>query len=214
MHTPQGRRPSNRSNRFQVADEVNQILSPAAYRGPFWCTDNPTSYLHIPQERPQNPFTSAAGNVIQELRYTDARVNSDWPFRLFGNGSVGSQMLLGIPRVHELRHAQFLEASSAVWPFETGWAPADGQWNLTGKHIIHAEIYPSVQPALPDPVLDRGQVRAMWTWARNTDLQDQLQHHMSIPTGIQAGADDDLVIRTEEGWILHCGLRVLSRTGP
>jgi hypothetical protein len=54
--------------------------------------------------------------------FTDQRARSGTPFRVFGHGSVGSQTLAGIPRVHELRFDPEFAARSAVWPFETGWA--------------------------------------------------------------------------------------------
>ena len=36
--TPPGAKPSNRSNRFEVADRINALLYPDAKKtGPFWC---------------------------------------------------------------------------------------------------------------------------------------------------------------------------------
>jgi hypothetical protein len=58
-----------------------------------------------------------------------------------------------------------LAGASAVWPFETGWA-AKAKWLPAHVLILHAEIYPSVRDSLPDEIKDRGQVRAMWQWAR------------------------------------------------
>ena len=55
---------------------------------------------------------------------------------------------------------------------------------------------------MEDTILDRGQVRAMWTWARDLDKNGQLWEQFSIPDGIQDGSNDDLIIRLEEGWIL------------
>ena len=37
--------------------------------------------------------------------------------------------------------------------------------------VLHAEIYPSVRERLPDTIKDRGQVRAMWHWARDLDAR-------------------------------------------
>jgi precorrin-8X/cobalt-precorrin-8 methylmutase len=137
------------------------------------------------------------------MRLTDQVVSSDYPFRLFGQGSVGSQTLLGIPRLSQLRDAPEFAPVSAVWPFETGWAPDTGAWLPGTIRILHAEIYPSVRIPLPDPIGDRGQVGAMWTWARDLDRQATLQRHFSLPPSITPGSPDDLAVQTEEGWVLH-----------
>jgi hypothetical protein len=203
MGTPPNRLPNNHNNRFEVGAALSHLLSLPGQPGPFWCTHPPGAYPNIPQNQPPFPFASAQGQIIEALRHTDVQVNSDWPFRLFGHGSVGSQLLLGIPRVRNLRYSPALGVASVVWPFETGWAPLAGDWLPPGKRILHAEIYPSVRPAFADAIPDRGQVRAMWTWARDEDRQDQLQGRFAIPAGIQAAGDVDLEIRQEEGWILH-----------
>jgi hypothetical protein len=69
---------------------------------------------------------------------------------------------------------------------------------------LHAEIYPSVRTPLPDSIKDRGQVRAMWHWARDLDANDLLVNEFEIPPGISSGSPEDSVIRSEEGWILGC----------
>jgi hypothetical protein len=40
--------------------------------------------------------------------------------------------------------------------------------------VLHAENYPSVRDPLPDEIKDRGQVRAMWQWARDLDCDNLL----------------------------------------
>jgi hypothetical protein len=50
----------------------------------------------------------------------------------------------------------------------------------------------------------RGQVRAMWHWARELDAKNLLVSEFTIPTGVTSGSRDDTVIRSEEGWILGC----------
>ena len=68
--------------------------------------------------------------------------------------------------------------------------------------IIHAEIYPSVRAPLTDTIKDRGQVRAMWHWARDLDARNSLINEFAIPPGIANGSAEDHIIRREEGWIL------------
>ncbi|PYJ14634.1 MAG: hypothetical protein DME96_15365, partial [Verrucomicrobia bacterium] len=93
---------------------------------------------------------------------------------------------------------------SAVWPFETGWAPRTGRWLDPTVRILHAEIYPSVRAPLTDTIKDRGQVRAMWHWARDLDARNSLIKEFAMPPGIGSGSAEDYIIRREEGWILCC----------
>ncbi|HEX2225850.1 MAG TPA: hypothetical protein VHM64_01835 [Candidatus Binatia bacterium] len=195
--------PTNRSNRFEVASAINTIASAPASPGPFWCLFQSGGYACVPQKRPAQPFFSS-GTPIASRRITDERAGSDTPFRLFGTGSVGSQVLTGIPRLERLRFGSQFARCSAVWPFETGWAPATGAWLDSDIRILHAEIYPSVRAPLSDTIKDRGQVRAMWHWARDLDARDLLLREFAIPQGIASGSREDIVIRSEEGWILGC----------
>ena len=196
------RKPTNRSNRFDVANEINALLSlsPGA-AGPFWCASTEAAYLYLPQGRPGQPFHTAQGFLIQPLRLTDQRARSGTPFRLFGTASVGSQSLTGIPRVHNLRLDPKFAARSAVWPFETGWA-TEAKWLPKNVSIVHAEIYPSVREPKADSIKDRGQVRSMWEWARDLDRQDLLWFEFSRPAEIDPGSKEDIAIQLTEGWIL------------
>ena len=203
LGTKPGQQPTNRSNRFEIASAINAEVSSAAAHGPFWCLFKPGDYGCVPQKRPPQPFVCATGSVAP-LRITDRRAKSDTPFRLFGTGSVGSQVLTGIPRLESIRFDPQFTRCSAVWPFETGWAPATGLWLDSDLRVLHAEIYPSVRAPLPDPIKDRGQVRAMWHWARDLDAKNLLIKEFETPPGITSGSQEEAVIRREEGWILGC----------
>jgi precorrin-8X/cobalt-precorrin-8 methylmutase len=203
LGTKPGQRPTNRSNRFEMASTINAAVSSSASHGPFWCLFKAGGYACVPQKKPLQPFVCASG-TIASLRITDRRAKSDTPFRLFGTGSVGSQVLTGIPRLESIRFDSQFTRCSAVWPFETGWAPATGLWLDSDVRVLHAEIYPSVRAPLPDPIKDRGQVRAMWHWARDLDAKNLLIKEFEIPPGITSGSQEDAVIRREEGWILGC----------
>jgi hypothetical protein len=113
-------------------------------------------------------------------------------------------VLTGIPRLESIRFGRQFVHRSVVWPFETGWAPASGSWLDPGVRVLHAEIYPSVRAPLIDTIKDRGQVRAMWHWARDLDTKNLLIREFAIPSGITSGSQDDTAIRSEEGWILGC----------
>jgi len=203
LGTKPGQQPTNRSNRFEIANAINGAVSSSASPGPFWCLFKAGGYACVPQKRPAQPFVCASG-AVAPLRITDRRAKSDTPFRLFGTGSVGGQVLTGIPRLESLRFDPEFARCSAVWPFETGWAPTTGPWLGPELRVLHAEIFPSVRGALIDTIKDRGQVRAMWHWARDLDAQNLLINEFAIPPGITSGSPGDTVIRSEEGWILGC----------
>jgi precorrin-8X/cobalt-precorrin-8 methylmutase len=203
LGTKPGKKPTNRSNRFEVASAINVSVSGPGSPGPFWCLFEPGSYACVPQKRPAQPFVCGSGSVAP-LRMTDRRAKSDSPFRLFGTGSVGSQVLTGIPRLQSIRFDPQFARCSAIWPFETGWAPSTGTWLDPELRILHAEIYPSVRAPLKDTIKDRGQVRAMWHWARDLDRRNLLMKEFTIPPGIGSESTEDYIIRREEGWILGC----------
>jgi len=200
--TTPGGRPTNRSNRFEIANQINALLSSDLERaGPFWCASPEAAYRYISQKRPSQPFQTAQGYLINPLRLTDLRAKSGSPFRLFGTASVGSQSLTGIASLHKLRNDPQLAGASAVWPFETGWA-SKSKWLPKNVLILHAEIYPSVRESMPDEVKDRGQVRAMWQWARDLDEQNLLWCEFCRPVEIETGSKEDLATQLTEGWIL------------
>ena len=203
LGTKPGQQPTNRSNRFEVASVINAQVSSPISPGPFWCLFKAGRYACVPQKRPPQPFACATGSIAS-LRITDRRAKSDTPFRIFGTGSVGGQVLTGIPRLESLRFDPEFARCSAVWPFETGWLPPTGTWFDPGVRILHAEIYPSVRAPLTDTIKDRGQVRAMWHWARDLDAKNSLINEFAIPPGIASGSVEDYIVRREEGWILGC----------
>jgi hypothetical protein len=199
--TKPGQQPTNRSNRFEVAGAINAAVSNRSCPGPFWCQFKAGAYAYIPQKQPTHPFAYTSG-AIAPLRITDRSAKSNTPFRLFGTGSVGSQVLTGIPRLDSMRFDPRFAGCSAVWPFETDWAHRAGTWLDPTVRILHAEIYPSVRAPLTDTIKDRGQVRAMWHWARDLDARNSLINEFAIPPGIGSESVEDHTIRHEEGWIL------------
>jgi hypothetical protein len=118
--------------------------------------------------------------------------------------------LTGIARLHRLRNDPKLAGVSAVWPFETGWA-AKAKWHPAHVLVPHAEIYPSVRDPLPDEIKDRGQVRAMWQWARDLDCDNLLWREFCRPIEVETGSKEDLAIQLTEGWILGCSPTVTNQ---
>ena len=148
LGTKPGQQPTNRSNRFEVASTINAaVSSPASPRSIL--VSFQSRWLRLcSAEKATAAFVCASG-TIASLRITDRRAKSDTPFRLFGTGSVGSQVLTGIPRLESIRFDPQFAGCSAVWPFETGWAPATGSWLDPELRVLHAEIYPSVRAPPP-----------------------------------------------------------------
>jgi hypothetical protein len=200
MGTLPDRRPTNRSNRFEVANLINSELSTSRETaGPFWCSAAEAAYLHIPQRQPKQPFVSAQGYLIKPLRLTDKRAKSGTPFRLFGTASVRGLSITGIPRLYQLRNEPKLAPRSTVWPFETGWA-VKASWLPNQISIVHAEIYPSVR----EPRSDKGSRPGSCGvgMGARLDRQDQLWYEFARPADIEPGSPEDIAVQLTEGWIL------------
>jgi hypothetical protein len=217
LGTSPGGLPTNRSNRFEVAAAVNASAM-LTVPGPFWCHFAAGRSPHIPQGQPSQPFRARGADgepvLLESLRLTDRRAGADTAFRLFGTGSVGSQALTGIPRIASLRFDAPLQADSAVWPFETGWSGPGRPWPPPGIRVVHAEIYPSLQRPRRDAIKDRGQVRALWHWARDLDAVDGLAPQFACPAGVSRGSRVESRILGEEGWILGCPAAAAPRVRP
>lgn len=198
----------NRSNRFMVAEAFNRVVGGP---GPFWGKPVPSRSRPSPRvegERPALeptspgfPFALGDGKVLERLRVCDRRLKGTQEcWKLYGAGSVGSQALTGIPRVHSLRFDPALAGASAVWPFETGFASA------FEKSIVHAEIWPGVVEDIvalrAEPIRDEAQVLAMCEWARGLDLRGALSMLFERPEGLTQA--DLRAIVDEEGWVLGC----------
>lgn len=182
----------NSNNRFEVASAWNERISGTAT--PFWGHPANQEYPALRRTKPALP------DGLRPLRLTETRIRgpkSVW--QLYGNGSVGSQVLLGIPRLRAIVNDPRLRSSSRVWPFETGFrVPAYAPGTAA---IVHAEIYPSiVRPcSLPGEVRDAAQVRTLVTKFANDDAAGRLGEFFQNPE-LDSG-DRDMILR-EEGWIL------------
>jgi hypothetical protein len=64
---------------------------------------------------------------------------------------------------------------------------------------------------MPDEIKDRGQVRAMWHWARDLDEQNLLWFEFCRPVEIETGSKEDLATQLTEGWILGCSPTVRTQ---
>jgi hypothetical protein len=126
------------ANRFAVAARINEVLGgPYLWGAPRGIHDVPVRKASwtLPQYRACELFL---------------RPRPQSSFKLFTAGSVGSQMLTGIPVLERLRRV--FAPRVAVWPFEP-WREAD---------IVLAEVYPSLLGKPPAGVIpDEWQVETL-----------------------------------------------------
>ena len=202
----------NRSNRFEVASALNAMLTPtgaAVAPGPFWNTPRPGPMLTA--NSPVFPFAARGGALLPALRLSEQHLQQvglrpHSVFKLFTPGSVGSQVLTGVPVVHRIRHHPLLRDVSLVWPFETGFD--DKVMVVRRPFVLHAEIWPGVVQqradaliaADPQLIKDQAQVRAMCHWAEEEDAAGTLGQQFATPAGMPLENQERCV--NEEGWIL------------
>ncbi|WP_345229468.1 molybdenum cofactor guanylyltransferase MobA [[Roseibacterium] beibuensis] len=137
----------NGNNRFEVAADLNRLFG---QEGPFWGHPQGREIPDLPFHKP-----SYAGFPFDERRGIERLIpRAKTCFQLMGAGSVGSQALLGIPRLQALRVRYGDDL--AVAPFQSADAP-----------IVLAELYPGlIDEAIkaqvgPGDILDAVQVRSM-----------------------------------------------------
>jgi precorrin-8X/cobalt-precorrin-8 methylmutase len=142
----------NRNNRFDIAAELNRRISGGLF--PFWgCPQAKAGpHLGVRHHRGHRP------GELRERRLVDEFMVGAQPcWKLLGTGSVGGQILTGIPVVRALRDDPRWREVARVWPFETGLQPpCDGS-------VVFAEVWPSwwdwKAGRRPDEIADAAQVR-------------------------------------------------------
>jgi hypothetical protein len=122
-------------------------------------------------------------------------------WQLLGAGSVGSQVLTGIPVVHHLRHHVALRDRARVWPFETGLATTPAA--DVDDAIVIAEVWPSSIPFdhVDHPVKDARQVIALAHHLAALDAAGSLGP-LFVPS---LTASEAAAVVAEEGWVLGLG---------
>ena len=181
------------NNRFDVAALLNRRLGQPP--GPLWGCPAGRAGPNL-SERKQ-PFT---GRGFDEYRLVDRRVralgrNIQSAWKLYTTGSVGSQILMGLPTLFRLLTDPELGAHSRLWPFETEWDGALGA-------IVHAEMWPSLadHQAQSHAIKDARQVLAARDWLWAEDRAGQLRRWLARPAGLTPRQAE--ICLTEEGWIL------------
>jgi precorrin-8X/cobalt-precorrin-8 methylmutase len=189
----------NVNNRFAVAATLNQSCGRSV--GPFWGCPSERNWDGLSPKGsvwPGNSRPKRYRHTEAHLRQRGQNVQEVW--KLWTTGSVGSQTLLGIPRVRSLRRHPGLEPLSRVWPFETGFTQEPLGDSAPG--VLHAEIWPGVVPvpALNGRVKDDIQVEALARHLAGRDQDGSLAALFDTPAGLDPTSLEECV--DEEGWIL------------
>lgn len=184
----------NTNNRFGVGSEINRRLTGGPF--PFWGCPPKDALTTLQPKR----VREHGPDDLPEFRQADKAAkgaHSIW--KLYYNGSVGGQAIVGIPAVRRLKDAR--GEAVRVWPFETGFK-ALTEADLEGVDVVVAEVYPSLLKAVPPPgeVKDLAQVRELAEHFAKLDETGKLAAVFAAPKGL----DEDAlaVAETEEGWIL------------
>ena len=193
-------KPDNSNNRYEVAGEMNRYWSGV---GPFWGRPSAWRYPQIPVRA--HDRTCRDGHPperrIADLRASEAKT----VWQLAYAGSVGSQVLVGLPALKRLLSDSRIDGRGGVWPFQTGLKPPDTQ----EKPLVLAEIYPSLlrkeiaRRRRDGEVLDRAQVRVNAAAFARLDRRGGLAPLFAGAAGLSPA--ERHLIEKEEAWILGLG---------
>ena len=187
----------NCNNRYKVATEMN-----ASYPGlgPFW--GRPQQWHHPTIPTKQSARTRREDHP-PERRIADCRAKgAKTVWQLAYAGSVGSQMLLGLPALKRLLADPLIRGRAAVWPFDTGLVAPDAA-------AVFAEVYPSLlkrEIAVrrhPGEILDCAQVRVNADAFARLDTRGGLAQLFTGAPSLTCA--ERRLVETEEAWILGLG---------
>lgn len=181
----------NANNRFDVAGDLNRRITGGT--APFWGCPPSRAGENLTTTKPARTGDLGSWRAVEEvLRSQGRRPFSSW--QLLGAGAVGSQSLLGVPRLHRLRER--FDGRIDVWPFTTDLAtPA-----LIAGAVVVAEVWPSMLPVDDSDgvVRDAAQVAGMARWLAEAGREGRLGPLFAPP--LAAGVAEVAV--AEEGWVL------------
>jgi hypothetical protein len=187
-------KPDNTNNRFGVGSEVNRRLTGGPF--PFWgCPPRDTLTTLQPKRSREH-----AREDVPEFRHVETAQKSPIPiWKLYYNGAVGGQSILGIPMLRRL-HAK-LGPGMRVWPFETGWK-ALAEADLASVEVVAAEI--SAMGLKPGPATgelkETTQVRTLAEHLARLDEAGKLG--ALFGPGKRIGPEVLGTVESEEGWAL------------
>ena len=187
----------NANNRFEVAEAINRAYPGV---GPFWGRPGTWRYPDVPTRA-----SSRTGREAHppERRIADSRAKgAKTVWQLAYAGSVGSQVLLGLPAIKRLIEHPRLKGRLAVWPFDTGLRAPEAP-------AVVAEIYPSllrreIEARTNDgEIPDAAQVRVNAEAFARLDALGWLAPLFQGAPYLDAA--ERRIIETEEAWILGLG---------
>ena len=189
----------NTNNRFQVAAKMNRLMTDEAR--PFWGAPANDAQRWLSSTKP----ASHGPDLPPLLRRTEqatkggGKAGAKTVWQIFGNGTVGSQAIVGIAAAKRL--ADELGGRAGVWPFTTGWRAVTAE-DVKPLDALIVEIYPSAFAVKPEAgeILDQAQVRAAAEHFAKLDEAGKLGAAFAAPkTADEATA---AAVEREEGWIL------------
>jgi len=189
----------NPNNRFSVAAKMNRLMPDEAR--PFWGAPANDAQRWLSSTKP----ATHGADLPPLLRRTEqaakapGKAGAKTVWQIFGNGTVGSQAIVGIPAAKRL--ADELGARAAVWPLTTGWRALAAE-DVQPLDAVLVEIYPSsyAGKAEPGEVADQAQVRAAAEHFARLDDAGKLAQVFAAPKS--ASPEDVAAVEREEGWIL------------
>jgi hypothetical protein len=184
----------NTNNRFAVANKMNRLMTGEAR--PFWGSPPKDVQTWLSSTKPPEH----GEDVPPVLRHAEVAAKGSKPiWQIFGNGTVGSQAIVGIPAVARLKAAR--GEKLRIWPFETGWKTLT-EADLDGVEAVVAEIYPSLIKTEPQAgeIKDHAQVRSLCHHFARLDEAGKLAPAFGPPKDYPA--DAVVEVQHEEGWVL------------
>ena len=190
--------PDNANNRYDAAAAINEKFRGVI--GPCWGRPAKWNYSSIPTKKSQRTCREPhpPERRLCDIRATGAKT----VWQLAYTGSVGSQMLLGLPALKRLVSDPRIAGRAAIWPFQTSLRTPDAS-------AVVAEVYPSLLRAEvrarrgEDEILDGAQVRVNAEAFARLDAGGGLAPLFAGAPGLTA--DERRLIETEEAWILGLG---------
>ncbi len=181
--------PDNRNDRIEIAARINRAFPGL---GPFWFNPTQEDMPDLPREgRARHGYGPLADLRAVDVRATGAQ--SVW--KLGGPGSVGSQVLTGLPVLWRLRAG----GGVAAWPFEA----------IDDAPVVLAEVFPSLLVREVAALIPEGSGKHEWP------IKDAVQVRLlALALARLAGSGALAPLLTpdapeqtlrEEGWILGVG---------
>lgn len=188
----------NDNNRFEVAAQLNERVSGGAF--PFWGRPVRMEHRFL---GPRHHRRHAAEGLPEKRLIDEWMVGAQPCWKLIGAGSVGGQVLTGLPVVRALRADPRWTDRARVWPFETGLGLRDD------ARIVFAEVWPSWWKVCPrlGPPNDKAQVRTVARIFAASDRAGELRSWFSPDIG---DADARQIV-DEEAWTLGVTTRRARR---